>query len=142
MSAWIHWLMGAGFFGFALFQLLIGGSPWLVGLAVVAAAYLFYRALNDQTGAPVEDLELAVGFVRDPYGTVFEETVTRVAERVDQPRGEQEPGPLKSFVDRLDTRESKRKEPGFDADAAIARYLANRPAPEAPPLRGFGRTRA
>ena len=60
MHAWKHWLMGAGFFGFGTYKLFEGGSPWLVGLCVVASGYLFYRALTDQTGAAAEDLEAEV----------------------------------------------------------------------------------
>ena len=54
-----------------------------------------------------------------------------------------------SLMAELDTRESKSADE-FDPDAAIARYLANRPAeqpvaapqPQRPAVQGFGRKRA
>lgn len=143
MHGWKHWLIGAGFFGFAMFQLFTGGSPWLIGLCVVASAYIFYRALTDQTGAAVEDLNLAIDFVRDPYDTVFDEAVARLGggDDAEQPAREQ-PGILQSFVSELGRGEKANEErTAFDPDAAIARYLANRPA-EPQPAKGFGRKRA
>ena len=153
MQGWTHWLMGAGFFGFGTFKLFTDGSPWLVGLCVVASGYLFYRALTDQTGAPIEDLDLAVSFVRDPKGTLFDQAVDLLGGGEEQPREEtrreEKPGLFRSFIAELDTRETKADEQ-FDPDAAIARYLANRPAepplaeppPRRPAARGFGRKRA
>ena len=147
MHAWKHWVMGAGFFGFGAFKLLTGGSPWLVGLCVVASGYLFYRAITEQTGEAAQDLELAVNFVRNPTETVFDEVVARLDQR-DEQAGQNQPGLLQSFVSELGLGETKPAEPpAFDADAAIARYLANRPAPEpeAAPIaryQGFGRKRA
>ena len=154
MQGWTHWLMGAGFFGFGTFKLFTDGSPWLVGLCVVASGYLFYRALTDQTGAPIEDLDLAVSFVSDPKGTLLDQAVDLLGggdepRRDEKERRDEKSGLLQSFIAELDTRESKAGDQ-FDPDAAIARYLANRPAEqpvaEPPPLRpavqGFGRKRA
>ena len=145
MHAWKHWLMGAGFFGFGTFKLLTGGSPWLVGLCAIAAGYLFYRAYTEQTGEAAQDLELAVSFVRNPTETVFDEVVARLDQRIDQASKDQ-PGLIQSFVSERGLAENKPAEPpAFDPDAAIARYLANRPAPEPAPLarpQGFGRKRA
>ena len=140
MQGWKHWLIGAGFFGFAMFKLFTGGSPWLVGLCVVASAYIFYRALTEQTGTAGADLELAVSFVRDPYDTVIDEAVARLGggDDEEQPRRDQ-PGVLQSFVSELGLGEKAAEEkPAFDPDAAIARYLANRPA-EPLPVKRFGR---
>ena len=143
MHGWKHWLMGAGFFGFAVVQLFSSGSYWLVGLCVGASFYLFYRALAEETGGAGDDLELAVGFVQNPYETLFDEAVGQLTggdeERPSEP---QKPGLIQSLVSNLDTRHAKPDPKPFDADAAIARYLANRPAPEAPPRQGFGRKRA
>ena len=155
MHGWKHWLMGAGFFGFGTYKLFTDGSPWLVGLCVIASGYLFYRALTDQTGAAVEDLDLAVSFVRDPKGTLFDQAVDLLGGGDEQPRGEKarqdKPGLIQSLVAELDTRERNDPAP-FDPDAVIARYLANRPAdpppavaepaPPTPQFQGFGRKRA
>lgn len=149
MHGWKHWLMGAGFFGFGTFKLFTDGSPWLVGLCVVASGYLFYRALTDQTGAAAEDLNLAIDFVRNPYDTVFDEAVARLGggEDEDQPKRDQ-PGVLQSFVSELGLGDKASEDkPAFDPDAAMARYLANRPAeqqpePARPAVQGFGRKRA
>ncbi len=139
MHGWKHWLIGAGFFGFAMFQLFTGGSPWLIGLCVVASAYIFYRALTDQTGAAGEDLNLAIDFVRNPYDTVLDEAVARLGggDEEEQPRREQ-PGVLQSLMSELGLDKANEEKPAFDPDAAIARYLANRP-PEQAQVRGFGR---
>jgi hypothetical protein len=148
MHGWKHWLIGAAFFGFAMFTLFTGGSPWLVGLCVVASAYIFYRALTDQTGAAFEDLNLAIDFVRDPCDTVFDEAVARLeGDEDEQPAKRDQPGVLQSFVSELGLgAKAAEEKPAFDPDAAIARYLANRPADAAPlepaPPRaaaGFGR---
>ena len=150
MHGWKHWLMGAGFFGFGTYTLFTDGSPWLVGLCVVASGYLFYRALTDQTGAPVEDLDLAVSFVRDPKGTLFDQAVDMLGGPEERPR-EDKPGLIQSLVAEFDTRDRKADDPpAFDPDAIIERYLANRPvaeaspepAPHKPPAQLFGRKRA
>jgi hypothetical protein len=145
--------MGAGFFGFGTYKLFTDGSPWLVGLCVVASGYLFYRALTDQTGTPLEDLDLAVGFVRDPKEALFDQAVDMLGggeeQRPAEKRRDGKPGLLQSFIAELDTRESKADD-RFDPDAVIARYLANRPAeqpaaapePSRPAVQGFGRKRA
>ena len=142
--------MGAGFFGFGTYKLFTDGSPWMVGLCVVASGYLFYRGLTDQTGAAVEDLDLAVSFVRDPKGTLFDQAIDMLGGGEDQ-RREEKPGLIQSLVAELDSREKKADDSAiFDPDAVIARYLANRPpeqpaaAPERPrpPVQGFGRKRA
>ena len=139
--------MGAGFFGFGTYKLFTDGSPWLVGLCVVASGYLFYRALTDQTGAAVEDLDLAVSFVRDPKGTLFDQAVDMLGGGEGQ-RREEKPGIIQSLVAEFDSRERKADDSApFDPDAVIARYLANRPAeqpvvtPEPPrqAVQGFGR---
>ena len=142
--------MGAGFFGFGAFKLFTGGSPWLVGLCVVASGYLFYRALTDQTGAAVDDFGLAVGFVRNPLSTVVDQAVGQLGGD-EEPRENNRPGLIQSLVAEFGGERSKQDEnPAFDPDAAIARYLANRPAdqelahpePLRPAVQGFGRKRA
>jgi hypothetical protein len=147
MHAWKHWVMGAGFFGFGIYMLLTGGSLMLAGLSAVAAAFLFYRAFTEQTGEAGQDLELAVNFVRNPYETLFDEAVARLDDdqRDQPPQGQR--GMLQSLVAELGLGDDQRKDdqPSFDADAAIARYLANRPATEPAPVarpQGFGRKRA
>lgn len=151
MQGWKHWLMGAGFFGFGMFKLFEGGSPWLVGLCVVASGYLFYRARTDLTGAAVADLDLAVSFVRDPKETLLDQAVDMLTggDEEERPRQAQKPGLIQSLVAAFDTREAKTDDKPFDPDAVIARYLANRPAPAVaeptptrPPVQGFGRKRA
>ena len=150
MHGWKHWLMGAGFFGFGAYTLFTDGSPWLVGLCVIASGYLFYRALTDQTGAAIEDLDLAVSFVRDPKGMLIDQAVDLLGGGEDQ-RREEKPGLIQSLVAEFDSRERKADESAaFDPDAVIARYLANRPAeqpvatpaPPKPAVQGFGRKRA
>ena len=151
MHAWKHWLMGAGFFGFAIFTLMTGGSAWLVGLCILASGYLFYRAFTDQTGAAGDDLQLAVDFVRDPRETLLDIAVAKLGGEEEQQPAKDRPGLMDALVAEFGPEQSKRDEaPAFDPDAAIARYLANRP-PEPPaaaepayrlPVRGFGRKRA
>jgi len=151
MHGWKHWLMGAGFFGFAIFTLMTGGSPWLVGLCVLASGYLFYRAFTDQTGAAVEDLQLAVDFVRDPRETLLDLAVDRLGGNEEAQPAKDRPGLLQALMAEFGPEQTRREEPpAFDPDAAIARYLANRPVEQTaaaepayrPPVRGFGRKRA
>ena len=143
--------MGAGFFGFAVFKLMTGGSPWLIALCVVAAGYMFYRAFTDQTGAAVEDLQLAVNFVRDPRDTLLDMAVDKFGGDEEEQPAKERPGLMQALMAEFGPAQSKREEPpAFDPDAAIARYLANRPVeqpvasepPPRPAVQGFGRKRA
>ena len=148
---WKHWLMGAAFFGFATFKFMTGGSPWLVGLCVVAAGYLFYRAFVDQTGAAADDLQLAVDFVRDPREALLDIAAARFAGDEEEQPARERPGLMQALLARFGPKEAELAEaPAFDPDAAIARYLANRPAQQPaaaepahrPASKGFGRKRA
>ena len=73
MQGWKHVLVGTGFLGFSAFQLVSGGSFWMIGLPLVASGYFYFRAFAGQTGAPGADLSLAIDFIRDPIDTVFDE---------------------------------------------------------------------
>lgn len=142
MQGWKHWLMGAGFFGFAMFKLVTAEAYWLVGLCVGMSFYLFYRGWTEETGAAAEDLELAVGFVRNPYETLFDEAVGQLTGgEEERPRQEQKQGLIQSMISEFDTRESKPDQKRFDPDAVIARYLAERQSSGAAPAQGFGRKR-
>lgn len=147
MQGWKHLLVGAGFLTFAAYQFVFGGSVWMIGLPLVASAFFFYRAFAGQTGAPGADFSLAVNFIRDPLDTIVDETAARLDGNQDEaPRPKPQGGVLQQFARELVGRDDEAAEkPAFDHDAAIARYLANRPAgdgsPEVAPPRaaGFGR---
>lgn len=147
MQGWKHLLVGTGFLGFSAYQLVFGGSFWMIGVPLVASAFFFYRAFTGQTGAPGADFSLAVDFIRDPLDTMVDEAAARLDDNPnDAPRPKPQGGVLQQFarelVSRIDEADDK---PAFDPDEAIARYLANRPAgegsPETAPQRaaGFGR---
>ncbi len=147
MQGWKHVLVGSGFLTFAAFQVVWGGSFWLIALPVVASAFFFFRAFTGQTGTPGADLSLAVDFIRDPLDTVLDEAAARLDGNQDEPRQPRtKGGVLQQFVRDLGVSADAPDKPAFDPDAAIARYLANRPAGSGvaetlPPAaaRGFGR---
>ena len=147
MQGWKHLLVGTGFLGFSAYQIVAGGSVWLIGVPLVASGFFFYRAFTGQTGTPGADFSLAVDFIRDPLDTFVDEAAARLDGNQDEaPRPKPQGGVLQQFARELVGRDDEAAEkPAFDPDVAIARYLANRPAgdrsPEtaSPRAAGFGR---
>ena len=115
--------------------LLLGLAAWFfsrsgVGMAVVllgaASLVMFFRGLQGQgfKGA-AGDASGTVDFIRDPGGAIVDSAVDTLGQ----------------FL--ADSRQ-KPEQPAFDADAALARYMANRPesgpqAEPAPARARFGR---
>lgn len=147
MQGWKHLLVGTGFLAFSAFQMVFGGSFWIIGVPLVASGFFFYRAFTGQTGAPGADLSLVVDFIRDPLDTMVDEAAARLDDnQAEPPRSKPQGGVLQQFARELVGRDDEAAEkPAFDPDEAIARYLANRSAgdalPETAPPRaaGFGR---
>ena len=148
MQGWKHVLVGTGFLAFSAFQLVSGGSFWMIGLPLVASGFFYFRAFVGQSGAPGADLSLAIDFIRDPVDTVLDVAAARLDGNQDEDlRSNPKVGVLQQLARELGAggEDEGGKKPAFDPDAAIARYFANRPA-EAGPLEsappraaGFGR---
>lgn len=119
-------------------------EQWMVGIAFLAAALaIVLPALVGDGFGTIADANLMIEFVRDPGGTVVDEITGRLEQEADQPK-----------IARPATA-SETATPSFDADAALARYMAQRetgqietrvaqgiaPLPAAP-VRTFGRKQA
>lgn len=99
----------------------------------VAAAFFFFLGARGMTVGEAGNPIALVDFVRDPAGAIVDTATDRIGDWLsdDKPAAAQP------------------EQPKFDADAAIARYLAQRPEPSAAqaaaapaasaPVRGFGR---
>jgi hypothetical protein len=106
-----------------------GGTSMGVALAG-GAAVLFLRGFQGQGVTQAGGVSGPLEFIRDPAGSIVDSAVDKI-------------GDLLADKDEAQAEENK---PAFDPDAAIERYLANRPAsagayaPDHPPAhRGFGR---
>jgi hypothetical protein len=104
-----------------------GGTSMGVAFAS-GAAILFVRGLQGRGVTEGADTPGPIEFIRDPAGAIVDSAIDRI-------------GDLLADKEAAPAEEAK---PAFDPDAAIQRYLANRPesasAPPAPPAhRGFGR---
>ena len=116
--------------------LLAGAGAWLymeggfgteVLVLVAAGALLGARGCMGSDISSVDDVAAPIEFLRNPAGAIVDEATDRLTEMLTQKK-QPEPEPVSTF----------------DPDAAIARYLENRPVQEAappqhPPIRGFGR---
>ena len=126
-------LLGLTYVSFALTGM--GSSTLLCG---VAAAFFFVRGAQGAAAGDAGDPTAVVDFVKNPAGTIVENAVEQF-------------GVLFAAKPKASTEAAE--QPAFDADAALARYLAKRgseppavpfapadlSAPAATAPRGFGR---
>ena len=121
-------LLGVAYLWFAMDGL---GSSTL--LCAAAAAFFFFRGaqgLTAQEAGDVGDASAVIEFVSNPADAIVDNATDRLADW---------------FKDKEQPKAAAAEQPGFDPDAAIARYLAQRgsepaSAPVGPaPFRGFGR---
>ncbi len=96
----------------------------------LAGAFLIYRGLQGIEVMEAGDPTALGDFISNPAGALVEAAAEKAEEHLTAKR--------KTAID------DASEEPAFDVDAALARYMANRPqalpAAEAPPpTRGFGR---
>ena len=116
----------------------------VMGLGGILAARGLFSIF---TGQSVE-LTNAVDFVQNPGAAIVDGVMDRLT-GADEPKdGKPMAGPLQRLSSMFGDDDAKGDAPAFDADAALARYMANRPegspAVEVPVLqpaspRGFGR---
>ena len=131
--------MVAGVFVLALALWSFSWGSKSMGVAFAGgAAILFVRGLQGRGVVQAGDTPGPIEFIRDPAGAIVDSAIDKI-------------GDLLADKEEAKTEETK---PAFDPDAAIERYLANRPesvAPAAQPsatqpsaaqpstYRGFGR---
>ena len=103
------------------------GNEYLL-LAAGVGALLFARGVMGLVTGQTLNLGNAVEFVRDPAGTIVDGVFDRLADDGDQPQNARSETPLGRLSTLFgDGAEVSAGKP-FDADAALARYMANRPA--------------
>ena len=124
---------------------MLGGLAFLAGSGV-----LFFRFATGDRDAGIADVESTMEFVRDPAGSIVDAVFDRLpGGDQDGAKGKDEGGPIDRLTSWLsDDSPDAATDKAFDADAALARYMANRPedspAVDVPALqpaapRGFGR---
>ena len=140
MRMFVLGLVVAGLFVAAIVSFLKGA--YVSGVAFLAgAATLGWRLFQGDRSASFNDADAVMDFVKNPAGAIAGEFWDRVTQFADERNDDGQRERARGTVDKAGEDESS-----FDADAAIARYLANRPAqaelPDPAPLRsagGFGR---
>ena len=118
MRGWTSILVGFLLLGLAYVSFAWNGMGASTFLCGVAAASFFFRGAQGAAAGDVGDPTAVVDFVKDPAGAIVESAVERL-------------GGL--FEAKPKTSAAAVEQPAFDADAALARYLAKRgPEPAAP----------
>lgn len=129
MRGWSSMFMGLTLLAVAACAHLAGLSGAAITLGL-AGAFLIYRGLQGVSVTDAGDPTALGDFISNPAGSLIEAATGQAEEWL----AEKRKGPAE-------------EPPRFDADAAFARYIANRPSspPQAvqasPPARGFGRRR-
>ncbi|MGI8611687.1 MAG: hypothetical protein ACR2KH_05375 [Sphingomicrobium sp.] len=132
MRGWTSMLVGFLLLGVAYWSFAAEGLGSSTLLCAAAAAFFFFRGSQGLTVGEVGDPTAVIEFVQDPADAIVDSATERFADWLnDRPKG------------------GAADQPGFDADAVIERYLAQRgpdplgapaAAPASPaPYRGFGR---
>lgn len=132
MPNWKNLVIATAFMGFAAYLYLHHGSPWMIGLSFAASLYLGVLAFTGLSAGGVVDLCDAVDFVVSPTQAIVDRAARALPAK-----------PVSKLTAMIDGDDEAKS--GFDPDAVIERYLAERPA-GAPPLaapspapRTFGR---
>jgi len=126
-------LGGLVLFAIALWSYMNDGFSASTLALLVGSAVLFFRGAQGRSLTQAGDITAPMDFVANPAEAIVDAAVERVAGLG--------PGRTGKKSDPAD------QTPAFDADAALARYLENRPADMPPlerpaelaPRRGFGR---
>lgn len=126
---------------FAAYLYINHGSPWMIGLSFAASLYLGVLAFTGLSAGGVVDLRDAVDFVSNPAEAIFDRAVDTLAP--EPAAGNRQPSALGKLAAMIDGDGEAKSD--FDPDAAIQRYLAERPtdapllAAPSPAQRTFGR---
>ncbi len=128
MRRWSSIVVGTGLLGFSFWAFQKDGYSGTALLFFTAGMFLVFRGWQGLGVTEAGDPIALADFVSDPAEAIVDAAVDRAGE----------------WLNDKDGRQAEEK-PGFDVDAAFARYMANRPATAAaetqapPPVRGFGR---
>ena len=132
MRGWTSILGGMVMAGLALWLLSSSGANTTAFVFGAGALILFYRGYQGLTlGESADDAMMPMEFVSDPRGTILEIASDQVGNWMETARNQ--------------ASTESGKDPSFDPDAVIARYMEQRaenplPAIAPPPApRGFGR---
>jgi hypothetical protein len=130
MRGWSSIIVGLVLLALAASAHLAGLFPAAAVTLGLAGAFLIYRGLQGIDVTDAGDPTALGDFISNPAGSLIEAAAGQAEEWLAEKR-----------------KAPPEEPPRFDADAALARYIANRPAspPQAvqtsPPVRGFGRKR-
>jgi hypothetical protein len=133
MRGWSSLLVGSVLLALAAWLQWTGLSSAAAITCGLAGAFLIYRGFQGLEVTEAGDPTALGDFISDPAGALVEAAAEKVEVRLRESRKTR----AGDSSDELST--------GFDADAALARYMANRPAAAAaagetaPAARGFGR---
>ena len=120
-------LVGTVFLSLAGLEFFRQGSPWTIGLLFAAAIYLYALAVTRMSSGGLSDLTDALDFVGNPTRTIADRTVDQLLPEAEKAEGRFW-GKYREFVAEVRNEESQAAPAkAFDPDAAIARYLAERP---------------
>ena len=124
MRGWTSMLVGFLLLAVAVWWFTVDGLGSSALLCGAAAAFFFFRGAQGLDVGEAGDPTALVDFVTDPADAIVDAATDQVAE----------------WMRSDDQKATAGEQPGFDANAVIARYLAQREAqPAAPAPRGFGR---
>ena len=124
MRGWTSMLVGFLLLAVAVWWFTVDGLGSSALLCGAAAAFFFFRGAQGLSVGEAGDPTALVDFVTDPADAIVDAATDQVAE----------------WMRSDDQKATAGEQRGFDADAVIARYLAQREAePAAPAPRGFGR---
>lgn len=128
MRGWTSMLVGFLLLGMAYWSFTADGFGLSTLMCAAASAFFFLRGAQGQEAGESGDPSALIDFVRDPADAIVDTATDRLADWLTP-----------------DENKVAAEKQGFDADAAIARYMAQR-GPESPavpagpaPARGFGR---
>ena len=132
MRGWSSFVAGFLLLGVAYWSFASDGFGSSTLMCAAAAAFFFYRGAQGQELDATGDPTAVADFVSDPAEAIVDTVTDRFGDWLGENRGQ-----------------PAEEEAGFDPDAAVARYLAQRgPEPTSspipvtsitPPVRSFGR---
>jgi hypothetical protein len=130
MRGWSSIFVGLTLLALAACAHLAGLNQGVAISLGLAGAFLIYRGLQGAGVTEAGDPTALGDFISNPAGSLIEAATGQAEEWLAERR-----------------KAPAEESPRFDADAALARYMANRPQSQpaalqpSPPVRGFGRKR-
>ena len=143
MRGWTSYLIGLLLLAVASWVFWKDGASGTAILFAALSLIMFFRGAQGQDVTSLEDVTAPIEFAHDPAGSIVDAVVDRAAERMN-PRQDKADGAQTGGKGILDAAAAKVGEflggdsdrdavaaTGFDPDAVIKRYLADRPEPAA-----------